>query len=343
MSQIRIDVKEMNAQDHLTSEECTAWWERKLSPGRLLEATDHLRECAVCRDELLRARAAKSSELPGFEGFRTDVNRLPVCDDSLADAAPSRSSWILPIAAGLALGFAFLWWNNLQLQSRGAALNDAGQRVVVRQDGTVPALGALPEDLRQAMEEAVSSGTIKMPPGLAALAESRGAAKTPESASGFRVLAPMGTMVETPQPILRWTGAQGATGYRVILTAKNRREAVGSPVLGAESTSWLPTESLQANEIYEWQVEALRDGQMMTKAPAPPAPEARFAILPNEKRKELETLRATFGQSHLVMGLACARAGLLAQARSEFDALAQENPESELPKKFLTSLTNTQR
>ncbi|MGH8164664.1 MAG: hypothetical protein ACREP1_10055, partial [Rhodanobacteraceae bacterium] len=73
---------------------------------------------------------------------------------------------------------------------------------------------------------------------------------------------------------------------------------------------------------------------------APPAPEARFAILPNDKRAALEKLRAKFGSSHLLMGVAYAEAGLVAEARAEFEALAEENPQSALPKKLLAGLTN---
>jgi Tfp pilus assembly protein PilF len=79
---------------------------------------------------------------------------------------------------------------------------------------------------------------------------------------------------------------------------------------------------------------------MMAKAPAPPEPEARFAVLPNDKRDDLEKLRAKFGRSHLIMGLAYARTGLLAQAQSEFEQLTKENPKSELAKNLRASLAN---
>ena len=53
----------------------------------------------------------------------------------------------------------------------------------------------------------------------------------------------------------------------------------------------------------------------------------------------LKNLRESFGSSHLVMGVAYAKAGLLVRARAEFQALARENPGSELPKKLLASVT----
>jgi hypothetical protein len=371
-------LRSMNAQRHLTSEECAAWWERKLRPKRLLETSDHLQDCAACREQLLRARPAKTSnagvtyeefvalmegnvdpmerrdlrerltnsprasdELADLQRFREEMDQLTAHDYSLAEGAPGSSSWILPVAAGIAIGLAFLWWNNTQFGSRGVALQDAGKRIVISNDGSVLALGSLPENLRHALQEAISLGQVSISP---AVAELTGTGETlagaQEAAKGFRVLGPIGTLVETPQPTLRWSQAEGATGYRVNLVSKKGGAVATSPLLGGRTREWKPERSLQPDETYEWEVEALRGGEMIAKAPAPPEPEARFAVLPNDKRQELEKLRAKFGRSHLIMGLAYARTGLHAQAQSEFEQLAKENPQSELAKKLRASLTN---
>ena len=89
----------------------------------------------------------------------------------------------------------------------------------------------------------------------------------------------------------------------------------------------------------EWEVEALRGDDLIAKAPAPPAPEARFAVLPNDKAQELQRLRRQLHGSHLLLGLAYARAGLLPEARTEFEALTRENPQSPLPQNLLASLS----
>ena len=52
----------------------------------------------------------------------------------------------------------------------------------------------------------------------------------------------------------------------------------------------------------------LGNDPIISSSPAA-APEARFAVLPNDKREGLGKLRQKFGRSHIVTGLANAEAG----------------------------------
>jgi len=367
----------MNEDGHLTTAERAAYWQQSLAPGELLELSDHLQECALCREELLQTRPKTESDegvsyeecLAWMDGtldplarralanriaesprasaalvdllrFRDEMNELPAHDYSLADAdASSRGLWILPLAAGLVLGLSFLWLTTVQHNRRGVVLHDGGQQLFVRQDGAVPALGMLPPELQNAAR-AAAGGKLNLPPSLNGLrgeGETLAGTATPTSVA---TLAPVGTFVETARPTLRWNSQEGATGYRVNLAPQSGGEVISSPVLAAGAREWTPSESLRPNEIYNWEVEALRDDAMIGKAPAPPEPEARFAVLSDDRRAELAKLRAQFGRSHFVMGLAYAKAGLLAPARAEFEALARENPKNDLANKLLSSLTN---
>lgn len=368
----------MNTTGHLTSADRLAYWQRTLSPAELLAVSDHLERCESCRAELRREQPApaapadyemlaaavsgeldpltqhrltqspaSAAELEDLRRFRDEMNELPPLDYSLGDELPSRSrtSWILPIAAGLALGFAFLWWSTSEHKTaRGLVLRDAGRQIVVRPDGEVPAVGPLPEELQSAVRAATSSGKAPLPPLLSQLRPSAGTlAGARDTSAQFAALAPIGTVVATGQPIFRWSRAPGATGYRVNLIRRSGGDVVTSPSLGAEVTEWTPPQPLAPGEVYEWEVEALRADELIAKAPAPPEPEARFAVLPNDQQKELQRLRSQLGGSHLLLGLAYARSGLMPEARAEFQQLAQENPASELPKDLLASLTTTAR
>ena len=101
---------------------------------------------------------------------------------------------------------------------------------------------------------------------------------------------------------------------------------MSSPVLPATARSWSPPQALLPNETYEWEVEALRDGNLLAKAPAPPEPEARFATLPNDGEKRLKNLRESFGSSHLVMGVAYAKAGLLVRRAGRVPSARARKP-----------------
>ena len=307
-------------------EELVAWMEGELDP--------------LARRELrqrLAASTAASAELEDLHRFREEMRRLPPREYSPAYAGMPRASWILPIAAGLALGLAFIWWNSLSQNGAGIALRDAGKSLVVRQDGTVRGLGPLPAAFERTIANAFA-GKVAPPEEVEKLRGTRGAlAGAPATGGEFAVIAPLATLVETPRPTFRWRKKEHATGYRVNLIGQGSENVVSSPVVSA--MEWKPQQPLAPGATYEWEVEALRDGELIAKAPAPPEPEARFAILPNDKREELERLRATFGRSHLVMGLGYEKAGLIPQARQEFEALARENPKSDLPRKLIAGLT----
>jgi hypothetical protein len=269
------------------------------------------------------------------------MNQLPERVYLPGDAFPrSRSSWILPIAAGLALGCGFLWLISVQQNRRAIALRDGGEEIVVRQDGGIPALGHLPPELTRAISKTVSSGKVELSPELSMIRSSDSTlAGANSSGQTLAVISPVGTLVEAV-PTFRWRPDPSANGYRVNLVAKNNGQLLSSPMLGGRTTTWRPNEGLRPGQEYEWEVEALHDGEMIAKAPAPPAAEARFAVLPNENRMAIDKLRTQFGHSHLVMGIVYALAGLLDQARDELELLAQENPTSDLPKKLIASLTN---
>jgi hypothetical protein len=74
------------------------------------------------------------------------------------------------------------------------------------------------------------------------------------------------------------------------------------------------------------------------KAPARPAPEARFKILNAHKAAEIEAARSRHPVSHLLLGTLYAEAGMLGEALNEFEALANENPRSDLPRKLAAKI-----
>ncbi|MGH8093683.1 MAG: hypothetical protein ACREIF_09450 [Chthoniobacterales bacterium] len=370
----------MDENGHLTKADRAAYWQRTLTPSTLLEVSDHLQECVDCREELRRDKPSvtvaenvgyedlldwmegdvdplrrrelidrignspvAAAELASLLQFREEMNELPAHDY----AAGARPRWTRglgrawPLAAGLVLGCAILWLISVGHRAgAGVALIDHGKRVVVNASGEIAGLSPLPPDLQRAVHEAISSGKIERP---ASLGELRGPRDTlagaPSPEGSFHVVAPVGSVVEAERPTFRWSEEPGATSYRVNLVPPGDA-VVSSPLLPASATAWTPDEPLSPNETYDWEVEALKDGETLAKSPSPPEPEARFRVLDAASRTGLQQLREKWGASHLVMGLAYARVGLVAEARRELEELVRENPQSALPKNLLTSLTN---
>ena len=78
---------------------------------------------------------------------------------------------------------------------------------------------------------------------------------------------------------------------------------------------------------YQWQVTAdTPEGPV--RAPAPPAPDARFRVIDAAAGKTLDRDLARAGSSKLLKGLLLAQAGVLDEAEQAFEALQAENPDS---------------
>ena len=373
----------MDENGHLTNAERAAYWQRTIAPPVLLEVSDHLQECVRCREELRRDKPsitategvgyedlvdwmegdidplrrrelaerignspAAAAELINLLQFRDEMNELPGQDYATAP----RPSWLRglgrawPLAAGLVVGCAFLWLiSEGHRASVDVALIDHGKRLVVSANGEIPELGPLPPDLQRSVHDAISLGKVDRP---ALPGELRGPRETlagaPSPQGSFRVVAPVQSVVEAERPTFRWSKEPNATGYRVNLVPPGGA-VVSSALLPASATTWAPHEPLSPNETYEWEVEALKDGETLAKSPAPPEPEARFRVLDAASRSELQQVREKWGVSHLVMGLAYARVGLVAEARHEFQELARENPQTPLPKNLLAGVMDPEQ
>ena len=83
----------------------------------------------------------------------------------------------------------------------------------------------------------------------------------------------------------------------------------------------------------------MKNGNSIT-SPIPPAPEAKFKILESEKFREINDLRKS--ESHFMLAIAYADAGMLPEARRELQELSKQNPESPLPSNLLESMNRHQ-
>jgi hypothetical protein len=221
------------------------------------------------------------------------------------------------------------------------ALNDRSRRIVLDQQGNLEGLEAFPLSYQRTVKNVLTTQRLETPSLLASLI---GRAGTLMGGSGegvsFALLSPVGTVVESDRPTLRWRPLNEATSYTVTVYDSNFNSVATSPSL--PGTEWTVPRALQRGAIYSWQVTALKDGREMT-SPRPPAPEARFGVLEQQKANDLGRAKETYSDSHLVLGILYGKNGLLDDAEQEFQALLDANPRSPVPQKLLRNLKALRR
>jgi hypothetical protein len=197
-------------------------------------------------------------------------------------------------------------------------------------------LGNLSLSHQQAVKTALLTGQVQLPSDLSELTREADVlmGTKPEGVS-FELLHPIGTIVRTVNPTFRWRALEGASSYIVNIYDTKFNKVASSPKLSA--THWTITSSLQHGTVYIWQVTADKDGVQIT-FPVKPAPEARFKILDKNKADELERMKRTHPNSHLIMGTLYAQAGLVDEAEKEFRALHSANLRSAVVEKLLRTL-----
>jgi hypothetical protein len=222
------------------------------------------------------------------------------------------------------------------------SLNDGGEEVAVDGRGNLNGLESLPSSVRQAVRRSIQSQRAQTPPMLAAIAEGdagvlmSGSAEFTNNGVPFGLVEPVGKVVRESRPTLRWRPLAGARWYTVAVVDANFSVVAQSPRL--TTTTWTLDKTLPRGTNYNWQVTAIMADGSEVVSPTSPAPQARFRVMDKSALDEVTRLEQAGVRSHLARGVIYAGAGLLDEARAEFEALIKENPRSQLARKLLDSV-----
>jgi hypothetical protein len=222
------------------------------------------------------------------------------------------------------------------------SLNDGGEEVAVDGRGNLNGLESLPSSVRQAVRRSIQSQRAQTPPMLAAIAEGdagvlmSGSAEFTNNGVPFALVEPVGKVIRESRPTLRWRPLAGAKRYTVAVVDAKFSVVAQSPRLTA--TAWALDKTLPRGTNYTWQVTAIRADGSEVVSPISPAPQARFRVMDKSAFDEVTRLEQAGVRSHLARGVIYAGAGLLDEARAEFEALIKENPRSQLARKLLDSV-----
>jgi anti-sigma factor ChrR (cupin superfamily) len=321
---------------HPSADELAAYVDETLDRARRSAIDAHVSGCDICRVDLADLSAVQREIGPVMPAPR--VLRFPavarhrrLVELAAAAAIVAAVGWLMTRTAGpagvLSSGPAAERTPPAEpsVAARGALI-DHGRRITLGVDGQLRGVhNADAADLVIATR-AVAESRLVMPAALAGLNPPAGLLMgEPAAPANFRVVAPVGTFVESDRPTLRWTRQPGVAAYEasVFDSALNRIASSGI----VEADHWTPAAPLPRGRVLVWQVAAHVAGERMV-APAPGAPEARFEIVGAELSAAVSAARVRLASSHLLLGAWLAEAGLLDDAEASLRALQQENPGS---------------
>ena len=320
---------------HLTYDELAAYVDGAASDAGRVDC--HIRDCASCaaylRDlRVLKAELARDqTPEPGFwsaiRGWKAALALVTAAACALVIGIALRPRPSAPVARV-----------QPPLQAPARIILDGSRQITITAQGAVSGLDGLPDGIRTAVERALVSQRVDMPTFAGLSAKRDVLLGAPAAPKGTELLEPVGILVETPAPLFRWKPVPGAE-YQVSVYTGDFQPAASSGWI--REAQWRSPIGLRRGTRYSWQLTVRRDGAEAT-SPAPPEPEAKFQVLDAASEDSLARLRATSNDSHLVMGIAYAQAGLLDQARLELRAAADQNPGSATVATLLAAVNSDQ-
>jgi anti-sigma factor RsiW len=336
--------------DQVAREETTSAAAGNLSYEELVEYLDEDIE-PIRRRELskkLQGSPASRAELADLAKFRDEINTFAPNEMSHAPIDGKRilvfprtaMRWALPIAAAIALTGGAIWRATRDNGAAGTVtLRDGDRSILLKASGRLRGLAEVPHELLPVIATAMREGKLEIPAAIQSIASNREIlAGAPEKPSEFQVKSPIATAVRERMPHFNWRAQPGAAQYRIRIVDWQSGEVVMTGESDGPRTEWAPAEPLDAGKVYQWQVEALRDNDIISRSPKPPEPEARFKILSDNERLKVESVIRSAGRSHLALAVTYTQAGLLDEAIDQLRILAKENPDSQIPLELIAQI-----
>lgn len=262
----------------------------ELDDAEAREVTQHVGSCDLCRGEV------------------EDVRQW-------SKPVQSRRPRSVAAAAGLLVAGTGIVALMLSLRSPKDAppSPSAPPRTATAMPAASPAV-VRPADWDALVAEVRRTRVLPLPSDIRALATSdtlRGTVPDPAAR-----LFPAGTVVLESRPVFRWPAVENAR-YRVTLAA-NETIVAESEIL--TTPQWQVAAELSPGVVYRWEVE-IDEGGNRSIIPAPPAPPAVFRVVEARDMAAIQQARRDAPDDHLLLALLYARAGAVADARRELEAL----------------------
>lgn len=358
-------IRMIRSTDHLTYGQLEAYVDKKLSATDNADILKHLDACDECSGEAaelaefaIPPRPVIEGKKAGFGWFWGLFRAVPAFAAVLILAGAAGLIWLAvsrqdgqdvelaentipPVETGIQATVPrdeIAPPETPTIKTLAIELKDGGETIGINADGDLTGLDTFGAKDRLAAAETLKNGTVKVPD-LGDLRGTSGKLMGNDTDAGtFKLYGPIGKVVNSTKPTLSWEKVPGVVSYSAEVFDPNFEIVASSGEIKANS--WTP--NLKRGVTYAWQVTAVADGKSL-KAPQRPAPEAKFRVLDANAANEIAALRNKKPVSHLALGQAYARAGMLGEAIREFEQLAAQNPGKELPQKILRQLKRQNR
>jgi hypothetical protein len=220
-------------------------------------------------------------------------------------------------------------------------INDGQWHIRLDEHGQLIGLASLPASWQQRVRAVLVARDFSYPTSMAQLRQPpRTLMGETDKGVPFALLAPVGKVVITTRPSFSWSKYDGATSYRVSVFDSDANEIETSPPLTL--TEWTVTKPLARDQVYTWEVTAIKDGKE-TITHVLPAPPARFRVIGQGPADEIESAQHLSPPSHLALGVLYVDNGLFAEAELEIKSIADANSHDPLIKKLLRRLQAFQK
>jgi len=306
--------------EHLTAGELERYRHRELPPVELMRVDDHVSVCESCRSEL----AASMDVEMLARSWQADLSERPKRTFSFRLVAVA-ATVVLCVAAAAVI-------RSRRQSPILARLQDGPHVIALDAAGRLTGMGGLTSEQEQSIRAALRDSKLNLPDTTAWLVGRTEVLMGQKSSEADHTLvSPWGTAILEDQPLFRWKPLPGARAYIVVIQEEGSGEIIRSqPVAGTE---WKTAQPLGRGRRYAWQLVVESDAGERS-IPKPPEPPARFSIVATEVAEGLSRLP----DSQVARGVLYAEAGLLDAARTQFEALSRENPESPAVRGWLEAL-----
>jgi hypothetical protein len=210
----------------------------------------------------------------------------------------------------------------------GRYLVDAAGAIRTRDSGRVLSLSP---EIASAVKSKLSTGWASgQKPVLIARADVD-ALRGPDDMTGLEPtnLRPRRTSVLDTTPELSWNAGERIERFVAEVYTPDGEKVWEATV---DARSCRPDAPLKRGETYLWRVGSMVGDELFYSKAVP------FRVLSTEEADTVSYVATHFPDSHFIKGTAFERCGLYEEAMAEFQALAKQNPESQLARRMATSL-----